>query len=114
MIRTFVQPLQVLAEASQSDAFAQHLLTFYSVIVAVVAAEFFTGWRRLHDCPAASSDSDEHVRAANRFHVLWTIVIFALLIETWWGAWLVKDKIYLNFGYFLSLLVSPVIFYVIT
>ena len=86
--------------------FSNYLLIFYSIIVGFVATEFLAGWRRLI--------RNRSQYTLSPLHIGWTILGFLLLIQSWWGSWLDRDSIGLNFGYFLLTLSTPVYFYLIT
>ena len=88
------------------DEFSNYLIVFQSMFVSFVAVEFLVGWRRL-------------IKNRKRYKICWlqlswTILLFVLLVETWWGSWLRRNSIDNNFGCFALTLTSPAICYFVT
>jgi len=86
------------------------LFNFHTFVVGFVAAEFLGAWRDLlRDAQAKPRWSD--IRAQlDLLQLFWSILLFLLLIQNWWSAWIDSDDVTKNFVTFALSLFSPVMF----
>jgi hypothetical protein len=83
----------------------EYLSVFTAFINGYVATRFFSGWGAMINFRHSIKFSKEHL--------LWTLLIFGLLIDNWWGSWIKGNFISNNLLYYISLL-PPLVFYLIS
>jgi len=90
------------------------LFNFHTFVVGFVAAEFFVAWRDL------LRDAETKHQASRRWsdiwagidwlQAFWSLLLFLLLVQNWWSAWIDSDDVTKNFVTFVLSLVSPTLF----
>ncbi|MDZ7648333.1 MAG: hypothetical protein U5K54_14740 [Cytophagales bacterium] len=70
-----------------------------------MATRFFSGWGAMINFRDSIKFSKEHI--------LWTLFLFFLLIDNWWGSWIKGDYTHENLLYYISLL-PPISLYLIS
>jgi hypothetical protein len=88
-----------------SFTIAEYLSVFTGFIYGYVATRFFSGWGAMINFRHSIKFSKEHL--------LWTLLIFGLLIDNWWGAWIKGNYIHKSLLYYISIL-PALLFYVIS
>ncbi len=88
------------------ESFSIFLITFISIIFAIVAFEFLAGWKKLI--------KNRHRVRIDGVHIAWTIFAFLLLLQNWWGLWRYREAIGEGFLIFLFRVVNPIGFYIST
>ncbi len=83
----------------------EYLSIFTAFIYGYVATRFFSGWGAMINFRNSIKFSKEHL--------FWTLLIFGLLIDNWWGSWIKGNFIDRNVLYYISLL-PPLAFYLIS
>ncbi|MDH5397978.1 MAG: hypothetical protein OEX02_07520 [Cyclobacteriaceae bacterium] len=81
----------------------EYLTIFVAIIYGYVATTFFEGW--------GSLIRNSKLSEIHWYHLIWTIFAFLLLVDMWWSSWQKIELLTENIGYFVSSLVSPLIFY---
>ena len=72
----------------------EYLAIFYSIIIGVIATEFFSGWSMIIRYRAISKPYP--------LHLVWSIFGFITLLQNWYGIWPRIEFINKNFLYFLA------------
>lgn len=88
-----------------SFTIVEYLSVFTAFIYGYVATRFFSGWGAMINFRQSIKFSKEHL--------LWTLLIFGLLIVNWWGSWIKGNFIHQTLLYYISLL-PPIFFYLIS
>ena len=91
---------------SEQESFSIFLITFISIIFAIVAFEFLAGWKKLL--------KNRHRVRIDAVHLAWTILAFLFLLQNWWGLWRYREAIGEGFLLFLFRVVNPIGFYIST
>ena len=81
------------------EVFQRFLLTFYTIVYGIIVSQFFSGWENL-------IRFRDKIRLYN-IHLLWTILAFLFVIQTWWGLWRYKEYFSQNFICFFLILLWP-------
>ena len=84
---------------------AEHLAVFTSFLYGYILSKFFTGWSNI-------------IRKSNHskfslIYILWTLFTFLLIVDVWWGSWLLKLYISDYLFNFLIILLSPFLLYLV-
>jgi hypothetical protein len=88
-----------------SFTIVEYLSVFTGFIYGYVATRFFSGW--------GSMINFRHSIKFSKEHLLWTILIFGILIDNWWGSWIKGNFIHKIPLYYISLL-PTLIFYLLS
>ena len=83
----------------------EYLAIFYSIIIGVIATEFFSGWSMIIRYRAISKPYP--------LHLVWSIFGFITLLQNWYGIWPRIEFINKNFLYFLWGCIPMIMFYFI-
>lgn len=70
---------EIQSVVASENPFTIYVLTFFSLIFAFIAAEFFSGWRSVFQYRQEAP--------ASLVHLTWSILFFLIMIENWWGLW---------------------------
>jgi hypothetical protein len=85
-----------------------YLVVFLSLVVGYVVTEFFSGWRTMIRRRRSARARPTWV------HIGWSLLLFLLLIQNWWGNAIDIASIGQNFLLFCLALVTPAFFYLFT
>lgn len=88
-----------------SFTIVEYLSIFSAFIYGYVASRFFSGWGAMINF--------RHSIQFSKVHLLWTLLIFGLLIDNWWGSWIKGNFIHKTNLYYISIL-PPLFFYLIS
>lgn len=99
MINTFAKE-----EARIGDfTLTEYLIIFTAFIYGAAINNFFSGW--------ASMFYNRGLIKMDVFYLGWTIVLFLLLMDVWWGQWAWESLVSRNVGTFILALVPPMSVY---
>jgi hypothetical protein len=84
----------------------EHLTIFLSFVYGFVVTEFLKGWSRIMKTYRSAKIS--------LIHLLWTLFTFLLLLDIWWGNWVLKSFIGASQFYYLLLMSKPFLLYMLT
>jgi hypothetical protein len=87
-------------------SFSEYTSVFITFIYGFIVAKFLDGWSYFI--------VNKKALKIHVFYVLWTILIFGLLVDFWWGLWDRNEIVSRRFVYFFVSLLVPFGFYIIT
>lgn len=94
-----------MEDSINSFTIVEYLSVFTAFIYGYVATRFFSGWGAMINFRDSIKFSKEHL--------LWTLFLFFLLIDNWWGSWIKGNYTHQNLLYYISLL-PPIFLYLIS
>ncbi len=94
-----------MEDSINSFTIVEYLSVFTAFIYGYVATRFFSGWGAMINFRDSIKFSKEHL--------FWTIFLFFLLIDNWWGSWIKGNYTHENLLYYISLL-PPIFLYLIS
>jgi hypothetical protein len=86
-------------------SFGEYTSVFITFIYGFIVAKFLDGWGYFV--------VNKKALRIHFFYILWTILIFGLLIDFWWGLWDRNELVSRNFLHFFISLFVPFGFYII-
>jgi len=86
-------------------SFVEYTSVFTTFIYGFIVAKFLDGWGYFV--------VNKRALKIHFFYILWTILIFGLLIDFWWGLWDRNELVSRNFFHFFISLFVPFGFYII-
>jgi len=87
--------------------YADYLVMFQSLITAVVVAQFLYGWRRMFR-------NRQWFPPHTWLQLGWSILLFFLLIQNWWGGWQSIKTNAESIPFFITSLVASILFSLLT
>jgi hypothetical protein len=86
-------------------SFSEYLVTFITFVYGFIVAKFLEGWTFF-------LKNRRSIRF-NIEYILWTLLVFGLIVDYWWGLYERSLPSSRNFGYFVLSLMVPIGFYLL-